>query len=119
MASTPRPGSGSRDISSRWHAALRARLREAAGGAPFVEIGRRTGTHPETVRRYLRHGLPTTEFVAAFSLAYAVPSDWLLGLGSVASAPPRPPTRAERDLARAAAALDEAREALESARRRR
>ncbi len=63
---------------------LGERLRALAGHDSCREIGERTRTHPETVRRYLVGGKPSVEFVRAFADAYGVCADWLLfGTGAV------------------------------------
>jgi hypothetical protein len=62
----------------RWYAALRERLKLAAGKRSYQEIGRQTATHPESVRRYFTSGRPCARFLAAFSAHYGVSADWLL-----------------------------------------
>ena len=58
------------------------RLRMTAGNATYRQIGTRTSTHPESIRRYFTYGHPSVEFVAAFCRAYGVSADWLLnGIG--------------------------------------
>ena len=63
---------------ARWHKELVGRLGEAAGGSTFDEIGRVTKANHETVRRYMKHGRTSSEFLRAFCLAYKVEPKWLL-----------------------------------------
>ncbi len=63
---------------------LGERIRALVGHDSCREIGERTDTHPETVRRYLLSGKPSVEFVRAFADAYGVCADWLLfGTGAI------------------------------------
>mgnify|MGYP001434154512 CR=1 FL=1 len=57
---------------------LHDRLREAGGSKSYRHIGELTGTHPETVRRYMQGQAPAVEFVAAFAHAMGLNIDWLL-----------------------------------------
>lgn len=57
---------------------LHERLREAGGSKSYRHIGELTGTHPETVRRYMQGQAPAVEFVAAFAHAMGLNIDWLL-----------------------------------------
>ncbi|MBL8874404.1 MAG: helix-turn-helix transcriptional regulator [Phycisphaerae bacterium] len=57
---------------------IRSRLRSALSGHSCREISRRTGAHPETVRRYLSDGHPSVEFVGAIAREYDISCDWLL-----------------------------------------
>lgn len=44
----------------------------------------RTGTHPETVRRYLADGHPSVTFVSKVARVYGISCEWLLlGTGPV------------------------------------
>lgn len=61
-----------------WYEALAARLRSAASGCPVKTVADRTGTHPETVRRYLQNGRVCARFLAEFGEAFGVSLDWLL-----------------------------------------
>lgn len=64
-------------------ATLAGRMREVTGPATFAEIARRTGTHPENARRFLRGGSVTLGFFRSFCRAYGVRADWLLeGMGT-------------------------------------
>jgi hypothetical protein len=105
-----------------WRDQVRARLNELRGPLTLREVARRTGTHPENVRRYLTTGALSLEFVAAAALALGATADWVLYGGS-----PSPRVRSrrteatnfaetERALARAQAALKQARAALRGAR---
>lgn len=63
---------------------IRSRLKKALAGQSCREIGLRTNTHPETVRRYLSVGHPSVEFLCGIARAYEVSCDWLLlGVGPV------------------------------------
>lgn len=63
---------------------LRERIRIVAGGDSCRDIGDRTNTHPETVRRYLSSGTPSADFVRSVADLYGVSADWLLsGRGCV------------------------------------
>lgn len=57
---------------------LRERLRLAVQGESCRDIGERTATHPETVRRYLSNGTPSTDFVRNVAEAYGISADWLI-----------------------------------------
>ncbi len=57
---------------------LQQRLRAVAGHRSYREIGEMTGTHPETVRRYMLGQAPSVEFLSAFSAALQVNGEWLL-----------------------------------------
>ncbi len=80
----PRPRKPPR---SPWNARLAVVLSRIAGGESLREIGLRTQTNSETVRRYLRDGNPCARFLARFCQAYDVSSDAVLGLN------PKPRTR--------------------------
>lgn len=73
---------GPRSISSR--------LREACGDCSVAEVGERTGTHPETARRYLNgRSNPSIAFVLSVAEEFGVTCEWLLcGRGA---------SRADRD----------------------
>lgn len=63
---------------------LRDRMRVAVGSATCREVGLRTKTHPETVRRYLGTGTASVEFIRALIQSYGLSADWLLfGTGCV------------------------------------
>lgn len=58
------------------------RLRSALGPLSFAQIGKRTGFHPETVRRYLNGRATSVAFVARVCEEYGIDADWaLLGHG--------------------------------------
>ncbi|MEM1165736.1 MAG: hypothetical protein AAGI30_05530 [Planctomycetota bacterium] len=58
------------------------RLRSAIGPLSFVQIGRRTGFHPETVRRHLSGRGLSVEFLAVACREFGIDADWaLLGRG--------------------------------------
>ena len=57
---------------------LRERLRLAVQGESCRDVGERTATHPETVRRYLSNGTPSTDFIRNVAEAYGISADWLL-----------------------------------------
>lgn len=74
--------------------AVRERLKEVLKGQSCRTIAMRTGTHPETVRRYLAFGHPSVEFVGMIAREYGISGDWLLlGIGTA-----RPQERVERAL---------------------
>ena len=55
------------------------RIRAVCGDRSMQEIGRLTGTHPETVRRYLRGLTPArAEFLASVASTFGVSAEWLL-----------------------------------------
>lgn len=54
------------------------RLLTAVGSRTYRHVGELTGTHPETVRRYLQGQAPSVEFVAALSKALNINADWIL-----------------------------------------
>ena len=63
-------------------ASILERLREGLPeNVKFVEVGRRTGFHPETARRYMigGQGPPPTDFIAALCTAYGLDPAWVLG----------------------------------------
>ncbi len=65
-----------------WCGQVRARLAKVTAGYTFHELGELMGFFPETVRRYLRHGSPRAEFVAAVCQTFGVSATWvLLGKG--------------------------------------
>lgn len=57
---------------------VRERLNRVTAGYTFQELGELMGFFPETVRRYLRHGSPRAEFVAAVCRTFGVSAEWLL-----------------------------------------
>ncbi len=57
---------------------MHERLLAAVGDRTYRLIGEMTGTHPETVRRYLQGQAPSVEFVASLSSALGISADWLL-----------------------------------------
>ena len=75
----------SRGSKRKWHGALAARLRAAAGQCSLREVADRTRANSETVRRYMRDGNPNAKFLARFCQEFSVSADWLLG---VAANPP-------------------------------
>lgn len=54
------------------------RLHQVLGEATFADIARATGCNSETVRRYMRGGTPSVEFVIGVGRHYGVSLDWLL-----------------------------------------
>lgn len=59
-----------------WMQAVVERLRIATHGYTYRFIGAATGTHPETVRRYLSGGTPCARFIAATCRAFDVSTEW-------------------------------------------
>jgi hypothetical protein len=108
----PKPIPASDD--ARWLRDLTDRLRNLAGERSYRDIGRRTRTHPETVRRYLNGSPPCARFIAAMCIAFDGSADWVLtGRTSTNDPPPAPPPptplRAQSRLAPASAPLRAAR----------
>lgn len=63
---------------------LAGRLREAVAGRSNRFVATHTGYNEETVRRYLRDGGPSAEFLAAVCRVFGVNAEWLLlGNGSI------------------------------------
>lgn len=54
------------------------RLKAAAGNRTYRKLGELTGTHPETVRRYVQGQSPSVEFVSALCTALGISGEWLL-----------------------------------------
>src|SRR5262245_29197288 len=63
---------------SKWLLALLMRLDEVVGTMSVNEISDKTGVHWESIRRYLKHGPPSAEFIKAVCEEYKVSADWLL-----------------------------------------
>ncbi len=57
---------------------LHERLLAATGDRTYRRVGEITGTHPETVRRYLQGQSPSVEFISAICSALEVNGQWLL-----------------------------------------
>jgi transcriptional regulator with XRE-family HTH domain len=58
---------------------LHERMRLAVGEhATYRQVSDRTGTHAETVRRYMQGQAPSVEFVAALCRVFGISADWLL-----------------------------------------
>ena len=57
---------------------LHERLLAAAGDRTYRRMGDLTGTHPETVRRYLQGQSPSVEFISAICSALEINGQWLL-----------------------------------------
>lgn len=69
---------------------LHDRLLQIAGHLTFAQLGSITGSHPETVRRFMRGQTPKPEFLAALCTELGINGDWLLaGRGQMQSARPR------------------------------
>lgn len=61
---------------------LAQRLRDAVGSRSNRFVATITGYNEETVRRYLRDGGPSAEFLASVCREFGVSADWLLlGMG--------------------------------------
>lgn len=71
---------------------LHDRLNAVVGPLPFWELAARTGYNRETVRRYLRGGMPPVGFIVTVSVVFDCSLNWLL-LGC--------PPRAASDVVRA------------------
>ncbi len=57
---------------------LHQRLAEAAGARTYRRLGELTGTHPETVRRYMQGQAPSAEFLSGVCRALGLNGSWLL-----------------------------------------
>ena len=57
---------------------LHERLLAATGDRTYRRMGELTGTHPETVRRYLQGQSPSVEFISSLCSALAINGQWLL-----------------------------------------
>lgn len=57
---------------------LHDRLRTAIGKQTYKRVGDLTGTHPETVRRYLQGQSPSVEFLTSLCRATGINPTWLL-----------------------------------------
>jgi transcriptional regulator with XRE-family HTH domain len=69
---------------------LHDRLLQIAGHLTFAQLGGITGSHPETVRRFMRGQTPKPEFLTALCTELGINGDWLLaGRGQVQAARPR------------------------------
>lgn len=81
---------------------IQDRLRMVCAGVRAADLARITGTHPESVRRYLSGDTPSLAFLAALCAGSALSADWLLcGRGRPITAPdPRGRSELESDLAR-------------------
>jgi hypothetical protein len=71
---------GARSAAAPWRAGFLVRLNTTTNGESFRSIGHRTGADRETVRRYMRSGVPGVGFIREFCSVYGVSADWLLGL---------------------------------------
>ncbi|MGP1272367.1 MAG: helix-turn-helix domain-containing protein [Phycisphaerales bacterium] len=58
--------------------ALHDRMSSAASGKSYRWVARATGSHPETVRRYMQGQSPNIEFVTAFCSVFGLNPQWLL-----------------------------------------
>ncbi len=57
---------------------LHERLLAASGGRSFRVLAEVTGSHPESVRRYMQGQSPSAEFLSAFCRQLGINGDWLL-----------------------------------------
>lgn len=57
---------------------LHTRLAAAVGKRTYRSLGDLTGTHPETVRRYMQGQAPSAEFLGALCKALGINGSWLL-----------------------------------------
>ena len=55
-----------------------ARLRTVCESMRIAEVARRTGSHPETVRRYMSGHAASVSFLVRFCEAMDISADWLL-----------------------------------------
>ena len=54
------------------------RLQLATGDTSYRQIGVLTGTHPETVRRYMNGQSPSAAFLSSISNNFGISGEWLL-----------------------------------------
>ena len=57
---------------------LHERIRIAVGERTYREIGSLTGTHAESVRRYMQGQSPSVEFLTGLCASLGINGDWLL-----------------------------------------
>lgn len=57
---------------------LHDRLRVAAGERTYRQLGKLTGTHPESVRRYMQGQTPSVEYLSSLCSALEINASWLL-----------------------------------------
>jgi len=57
---------------------FKARLNTAAGQYSYRELGRLTGVHPETVRRYMQGHAPSAVFLSKLCESLGISGEWLL-----------------------------------------
>ncbi len=57
---------------------LKDRLNRAGGQYSYRELGRLTGVHPETIRRYMQGHAPSAVFLSRLCDALGVSGEWLL-----------------------------------------
>lgn len=57
---------------------LHERMARVVGDTTYRHLGELTGTHPETVRRYLQGQAPSAEFLINLCRAFGVSANWLL-----------------------------------------
>lgn len=57
---------------------LHDRLQLAAGDLSYRQLGTLTGTHPETVRRYMQGHSPSASFLCELSEKLGISGEWLL-----------------------------------------
>lgn len=62
----------------KWLLGLLMRLDEVVGTESVNDISKKTGVHWESIRRYLKHGPASAEFIKAVCEEYKVSADWLL-----------------------------------------
>lgn len=57
---------------------FKARLNTAAGQYSYRELGRLTGVHPETIRRYMQGHAPSAVFLSRLCESLGISGEWLL-----------------------------------------
>lgn len=57
---------------------LHERMHKVAAGRSYKQLSDLTGTHPETVRRYMQGQAPSTDFLSQLCIALELNADWLL-----------------------------------------
>lgn len=92
---------------------LHERMTAAAGRLSFRELGDLTGTHPETVRRYMQGQAPSVEFLTRLCAERAISATWLLtGRGPMHQNDVRSEALREADTSELLGAMAESLEAL-------
>ncbi|MFG0326058.1 MAG: hypothetical protein ACF8SC_02150 [Phycisphaerales bacterium JB037] len=85
---------------------LHERMRAAVGARTFRHLSELTGTHHETVRRYMQGQAPSVEFVSALCGALGLNANWMLtGRGPMRQAEVRAASLQQADASELLAAM--------------